>query len=97
MTDLLLDVRLDGYDEPIGSLYRDDRGALHFAYSPDYAARVDAVQLSLSLPIADAPGAVQTVSLPSATRTAWPPMRTTVSLPPFTTSVSRMLLGRPIS
>lgn len=55
MTDLLLDVRLDGYDAPIGSLRRDDRGALHFAYTSDYVARADAVRLSLSLPIAEAP------------------------------------------
>lgn len=55
MTDLLLDVRLDGYDAPIGTLRRDDRGALDFSYTTDYAARADAVPLSLSLPITDAP------------------------------------------
>lgn len=47
-----LDVRLDGFDEPIGHLSSDDRGAARFAYSEHYAARPDALALSLALPLA---------------------------------------------
>jgi serine/threonine-protein kinase HipA len=47
-----LDVRLDGFDNPIGQLSSDDRGAARFAYSEQYAARPDALALSLALPLA---------------------------------------------
>lgn len=47
-----LDVRLDGFDTPIGQLSSDDRGAARFAYADQYAARPDALALSLSLPLA---------------------------------------------
>ena len=47
-----LDVRLDGFDDPIGQLSSDDRGAARFAYADHYAARPDALALSLSLPLA---------------------------------------------
>jgi hypothetical protein len=33
MSELLLDVRLDSFSEPIGVLVRDDKGALAFAYT----------------------------------------------------------------
>jgi serine/threonine-protein kinase HipA len=46
-----LDVRLDGFEEPIGRLSSDDRGAVRFTYLEDYCSRPDALALSLSLPI----------------------------------------------
>ncbi|MGV3490114.1 MAG: HipA domain-containing protein [Devosia sp.] len=49
---LSLDVRLDGYDQPIGVLASDDRRNVAFAYRADYLERPDAVALSLSLPLA---------------------------------------------
>lgn len=48
-----LDVRLDGFDAPIGALTSDDRGAIRFSYADSYVARRDALALSLSLPIHD--------------------------------------------
>ncbi|GGA54387.1 HipA domain-containing protein [Pelagibacterium lentulum] len=50
---LVLDVRLDGFDAPIGRLRRDDRGDLAFGYADAYLARADALALSLSFPLAD--------------------------------------------
>lgn len=50
-----LDVRLDKFEEPIGTLSSDDRGAVTFAYSVTYAARGDALALSLSLPLGTTP------------------------------------------
>ena len=55
MTELVLDVRLDGFQEAIAVLVRDDRGAMAFAYRPAYLARADALALSLSLPLTDDP------------------------------------------
>lgn len=55
MSELVLDVRLDGFEAPIGVLARDARGALAFAYAPDYAADPDSSALSLSLPLTDEP------------------------------------------
>lgn len=52
---LALDVRLDGYDSPVGVLVRDPRGAIAFAYRGDYASRRDATPLSLSLPLTTDP------------------------------------------
>jgi HipA-like protein len=51
MSELLLDVRLDSFSEPIGVLVRDDKGALAFAYTPEHAANPAALALSLSLPL----------------------------------------------
>jgi serine/threonine-protein kinase HipA len=48
-----LDVRLDGFDDPIGSLTSDDRGALRFIYSAAYLQRPHALALSLALPLGD--------------------------------------------
>ena len=55
MEPLALDVRLDGYDEPVGVLVRDDRGAVAFAYKEDYVSASDATPLSLSLPLSPEP------------------------------------------
>lgn len=46
-----LDVRLDGFDQPIGQLASDDRGAVSFAYTPGHLQGSDALALSLSLPL----------------------------------------------
>ena len=55
MTQLTLDVRLDGFTEPVGALARSEHGALAFAYTSAHLARADAVPLSLSLPLTDEP------------------------------------------
>ena len=51
MNEFQRDVRMEGFDLPIGCLARDFRNALAFAYDPEYANRADAVPLSLSLPL----------------------------------------------
>ena len=53
MTELRLDVRLDGFADPAGTLVRTEQGALAFAYTPAHVARADALPLSLSLPLTD--------------------------------------------
>ena len=55
MTELSLDVRLDGFAEPAGVLIRDRQGALAFMYTAAHLARTDALPLSLSLPLTDEP------------------------------------------
>ena len=55
MTQLTLDVRLDGFTEPVGALARSEHGALAFAYTSAHLARADAVPLSLSLLLTDEP------------------------------------------
>ena len=55
MSDLALDVRLDGFTDPVGHLVRDRRGELAFGYSAHHLARTDALPLSLSLPLTDEP------------------------------------------
>ena len=55
MDALTLDVRLDGFSEPVGILARDDNGGVAYAYRPDYVANPEAVALSLSLPLTDEP------------------------------------------
>lgn len=55
MSELILDVRLDSFADPIGVLVRDDKGALAFAYTPEHAANDRALALSLSLPLTDEP------------------------------------------
>lgn len=52
---LRLDVRLDGFADPVGTLTRGDTGAIAFAYRPDYLALTPALPLSLSLPLDDRP------------------------------------------
>lgn len=51
MKDLLLDVRLDGFDAPIGVLARDDKGAMAFAYTDAHLKHAAPLPLSLSLPL----------------------------------------------
>lgn len=55
METLALDVRLDGYDDRVGVLVRDERGAVAFAYRADYVSDPDATPLSLSLPLTTDP------------------------------------------
>ncbi len=55
MEPLALDVRLDGYNDPVGVLVRDDRGAVAFAYMEEYVSASDATPLSLSLPLSPEP------------------------------------------
>jgi serine/threonine-protein kinase HipA len=50
---ITLDVRLDGFDQPIGHMFGDDRGAVAFAYRPDYVARPNAMAISMSLPLSE--------------------------------------------
>lgn len=50
---LKLDVRLDGFADPIGSLVRDDNSALSFSYEALYAEQPNAIRISLSLPLTD--------------------------------------------
>lgn len=51
MTPLTLDVRLDGFTEPVGTLWRKDNGRLSYQYRHNYRG----IPLSLSLPISDEP------------------------------------------
>ena len=55
MTELTLDVRLDGFAEPAGVLVRDQQGALAFVYTAAHLAQADALPLSLSMPLTDEP------------------------------------------
>lgn len=50
-----LDIRLEAFDEPIGRLTSDDDGAMAFAYGEDYTRRVEAMPLSMSLPLREEP------------------------------------------
>jgi serine/threonine-protein kinase HipA len=50
-----LDVRLDGFDDPIGTLRSNERGATEFAYAEHYVSRPDALALSVSLPLQPGP------------------------------------------
>jgi serine/threonine-protein kinase HipA len=52
---LTLDVRLDGYADPIGILVRDAANAVAFSYTRTHLARADACALSLSLPLREEP------------------------------------------
>lgn len=52
---MILDVRMDGVEAPIGKLERTASGGVVFQYAPDYAARDDAMPISLALPIAPEP------------------------------------------
>ena len=55
MSELALDVRLDGFPDPAGVLVRDANGALAFAYSASHLGNTGALPLSLSLPLTDEP------------------------------------------
>ncbi|GLS34741.1 phosphatidylinositol kinase [Mesorhizobium tianshanense] len=52
---LALDVRLDGYADPVGVLVRDNKGAVAFAYKAEYLSDPDSTPLSLSLPLTTDP------------------------------------------
>jgi serine/threonine-protein kinase HipA len=61
MSELILDVRLDGFPDPAGVLVRDGNGALAFAYSASQLSTIGALPISLSLPLTDEPyGDVET-------------------------------------
>jgi serine/threonine-protein kinase HipA len=55
MNELILEVRLDSFVDPVGVLVRDAKGALAFAYTPEHAANPAALALSLSLPLSEEP------------------------------------------
>lgn len=55
MSALVLDVRLDGYDDPIGKLIRAESDNVAFAYSKEHLAITNALPLSLSFPLSDEP------------------------------------------
>jgi len=55
MTTLTLDVRLDGFADPIGILTRGQNDGLEFHYRATYVSQGDALPLSLSLPLTDRP------------------------------------------
>ena len=55
MEPLALDVRLDGYDDPVGFLVRHSRGAVAFASKEEYVSAPDPTPLSLSLPLSPEP------------------------------------------
>lgn len=48
-----LDVRLDGFEDPIGLLSSTATGATAFSYVPAYKSRDDALPLSLALPLSE--------------------------------------------
>jgi hypothetical protein len=48
MSELILDVRLDGYEKQAGLLVRNDYGILSFYYHPEYLAGRAPINLSVS-------------------------------------------------
>ena len=55
MSELTLDVRLDGYAAPIGKLTRKISGDVKFAYTSEHLGLPDPLPLSLSLPLQEIP------------------------------------------
>jgi len=55
MSELILDVRLDGFEGPIGVLLRDENGILSFIYHENYILNPAPINLSLSMPIHETP------------------------------------------
>ncbi len=55
MTTLTLDVRLDGFADRVGTLARESNGNALFKYDETYLAKPNAIPVSLSLPLTDAP------------------------------------------
>jgi serine/threonine-protein kinase HipA len=51
MIEMKLDVRLDGFADPIGTLSKDENSALSFNYATSYLDNRTAHPLSLSLPL----------------------------------------------
>jgi serine/threonine-protein kinase HipA len=55
MSELTLDVRLDGFATPIGKLTRTTTGNVAFRYSLEHLDAANALPLSLSIPLTDTP------------------------------------------
>ena len=55
MAELLLDVRIDGFADPVGVLVRDPSGSLAYAYLPNYVASTASIPISQSLPLTTEP------------------------------------------
>ena len=55
MSELLLDVFLDGFSTPIGKLVRTSTGNTIFIYTPEYLISGQTIPISLSLPLTQAP------------------------------------------
>ena len=55
MSEHKLDVRLDGFENPVGTLVKTNAGGLRFQYHLHHANKADALPLSLSLPLNDEP------------------------------------------
>jgi serine/threonine-protein kinase HipA len=55
MSELSLDVRLDGYDAPIGTLARATSGNVAFRYSAEHLSNTNVMPLSISFPLIDEP------------------------------------------
>jgi len=53
MAELILDVRLDGFEAPTGHLIRDDYGSLTFTYSAAHLSNPNSHPISLSMPLTD--------------------------------------------
>lgn len=51
--ELILDVRMEGYAEPAGKLVSNELGATRFFYNENYLTHVNAIPISMSLPISD--------------------------------------------
>ncbi len=52
---IVLDVRLEEFPDPIGTLTDTDTGELTFHYAPAYLAQPQAYPISLSLPLREKP------------------------------------------
>jgi serine/threonine-protein kinase HipA len=54
MSELILDVRLDGFAAPVGKLMRKNSGNVAFSYTSEHLGLPDPLPLSLSLPLQEA-------------------------------------------
>ncbi len=52
---MILDVRIDGFANPVGALVSEEGGDVSFGYSADHLAQERAVPISLCLPLREAP------------------------------------------
>ncbi len=55
MSKITLDVRLDGFEQPVGTLQRSARGSLSFTYAATHLALPNPSLLSLSMPLREKP------------------------------------------
>ena len=55
MSEVVLDVRLDGFEDPVGTLIRDTYGTLAFVYRANHLASSTPMRLSMSLPLRQEP------------------------------------------